>query len=112
MISKTFTEVTPESAEECDFSDSGFIYERQSFKFRELVDELEAISHASCSAPVTIHTYVTESAGITDYRTCVETEYCYHFADDPKKVKYWQKAVNYVFNKQKRLRESISAKYL
>ena len=42
LVSKTFTQVTPESAEFGDFSDSGFVWQDVPYTFRELVELLDS----------------------------------------------------------------------
>ncbi len=40
LVSKTYAEITPESAEHGDWYDTGFVWEGEEFTFRELVEEL------------------------------------------------------------------------
>ena len=42
LVSKTFSQVTPESAEFGDFSDSGFVWQDVPYTFRELVELLDS----------------------------------------------------------------------
>jgi hypothetical protein len=49
IVSKTFQTTTPESAEDGDFSESGFRYEDRPMSLAELVDELKECSHLSAS---------------------------------------------------------------
>lgn len=94
IIRETFSEVTPESAEYGDYSDSGFINEGEEIGFRELVDKLKDYRGAepSSSGVVDQHTWFTLNCGIVDYGTCTERQESIHFADTERKAKYWIKA--------------------
>lgn len=96
LISKTYYETTPESAENGDFSDTGLVYENAEFTFRELVRELRDYSESS-SYPCTDTSWVSTGFGVDDYSTGTETEYSLHFsrANPELKRKYWVKALRY-----------------
>ena len=101
LIDKTFDEVTPESAEDGDTSDSGFIVENEPMTFRELVNELRGYPFAS-TARVTGSSYEWASTEPeTDYRTGAEYQESIHYSynNAPRAAKYWRKAMRYVFAK-------------
>ena len=90
LISKTFDVVTPESAEDGEAAESGFVYENEPFTFRELVREIQNGGFTrNCSAWL-------ESYSETDYRTGdVRTE-ALHFshANSPRAEKWFWLAVD------------------
>lgn len=95
IISKTFAEITPESCEESDFSDSGFITEYEEVSFSELVELMEEHSFSSCS-PMQYNTrewYSTEFY-VSDYYTGTSREESIHFHKDNtlNAAKYWKYA--------------------
>ena len=95
LISRTFSETTPESVEDGDFSDSGFISEREEVTFRELVEIMEKHRQPSTSGGE-IDTNVWFSTGfeVIDYGSGTEQEECIHFHRDntPNAEKYWSLA--------------------
>ena len=90
LISKTYCMVTPESAEEGESADDGFVFEDKPMTFRELVSELSEYVSASQSHGMTRHTWF-DTCWETDYRDASSTGYSIHFSDkNPEsKVKYW-----------------------
>lgn len=96
IISRTFEEVTPESAEYGDFSDSGFVYKDTEFTFRELVTELREFSGMSSSRSQG-HTrdWASQYHETTCYRTGTTRAESLHFSrENPaQKGKYWAKAL-------------------
>jgi len=95
LISRCYSEVTPESAEDGDFSDTGFIYEAQEFTFRELVRELRDFYTLSDSRSSGVGTWACSGFGTSDYSTGTEREETLHFSRDnaPRLHKYWPKAL-------------------
>ncbi len=95
LISRTYSETTPESAEDGDFSETGFITEKEEVSFRELVDLMSNHNLASCSGG-NFNTYVWFSCGsfTSDYSTGTEREESIHFHRDntPNAAKYWKYA--------------------
>ena len=95
IIRKTYSEITPESAEYGDFSDMGFITEREEVSFRELVELMESHTHPSCS-PNDGSIDVSYSNGfyINDYSTGTEREESIHYHEDnnPQVARYWKLA--------------------
>lgn len=95
IISKTFSECTPESAEESDFSDSGFISEYEEVSFSELVSLMKEHYQPSCSPDDgNTHTWYSTGFNMEDYSTCTEREECIHFHRDNtvNAAKYWKLA--------------------
>ena len=101
LINKTYTEVTPESAEQGEFSDSGFVFEDAEYSFRELIEELEKHSQPSCSCLHNNYDNVWFSSDfeIEDYCTMTERQESLHYSrnNDARSKKYWMKAINYVY---------------
>lgn len=98
LISRTFTEITPESCENSDFSDKGFIEEKQQVTFSQLVDLLKECSECSCSPnDYNINNWYSTSYYTTDYRKGIERNESIHFhADNPKNIsKYWKMAAKF-----------------
>lgn len=96
LISRTYSEVTPESAEDGDFSDTGLVYENTEFTFRELVRELRDCSQLSASHPGDCwHVWASTGFFTSDYSTGTEREESVHFSrdNDHRLVKYWRKAL-------------------
>ena len=95
LISRCYSEVTSESAEVGDFSDSGFVYESCEFTFRELVRELRDFYTLSASPFSGVGTWACSGFETTDYRTGTEREETLHFSRDnaPRLHKYWPKAL-------------------
>lgn len=93
LISRTFTEITPESAENAEFSDSGYISQKEAVTFSELVRLMQAHNNAS-TYPNNGSTDIWYSTGyyIDDYTTGTETEESMHFHPDntPNVAKYWK----------------------
>jgi hypothetical protein len=93
LINRCFSETTPESAAECENSDSGFIAEDVAYGFRELVELLKSHPEASCS-PATGETFEWYSTGhYTEcYRTATEREESVHYSrnNPARNAKYWR----------------------
>ena len=95
IISKTFCEVTPESAEESDFSDHGFIEEREEVSFTELVELMEKHYNSStCPDNYSIHNWYSTDMEIEDYYTGTQREESIHFHTENtiNAAKYWKYA--------------------
>ena len=93
VISETYEIVTEESAENGDFSDSGFINTWEEISFRDLVEKMRNFPNASSSGAVNCRTWFT-SHGEIDYRTGETETRSIHFHHDnsPRLEKYWRKA--------------------
>ncbi len=93
LISRTYTEITPESAENGDFSDNGFISENEAVTFSELIQLMKRHPHAS-EYPNYGSTHVWYSTGyeVEDYGTGTERQESihYHPHNTPNVAKYWK----------------------
>jgi hypothetical protein len=96
LISKTFETYTPESLEDGEAAEQGFIFQDEPYTFRELLRliQMEGFTQPSCS-PATGETYewlTTESE--PDYSTGEESIYSLHFShnNDHRAAKYWKAA--------------------
>lgn len=98
LINRTYTEITPESAEDGEFNDNGLIAEREAVTFSELVRLMQAHNQAS-KHPNNGSTDIWYSTGyyIEDYSTMTETEESIHYHPDnmPNVAKYWKWAAKY-----------------
>ena len=97
LVNKTFTEISEESAEHGDFSDSGFLSENESVTFRELVELMSEFRQPSQS-PNDGNVHVWLSTGYqTNFATGDEREECLHFSreNSPNTVKYWKLAMKF-----------------
>lgn len=96
LINRTYSEITPESAEDGEVSDRGFICENAEYSFKELVRLLRDCTEASVSPCVDPSPFTWFSTGYQteDYRTGTEREECVHYSRDnpPRSLKYWAKA--------------------
>ena len=95
IISRTYDIVTPESAEEGESADSGFLTESESVSFRELVSLMESHPIPSNSHPEGSQWEWLSSHPETDYRDCSETTESLHYSREnpPRRLKYWRKAM-------------------
>ena len=94
-ISRTFDIVTPESADDGESAESGFLAESESVTFKELVSLMREHPVASCHPPSGetcewLSTYPSQ-----DYRDCSETTESLHYSREnpPRMAKYWRKAM-------------------
>jgi hypothetical protein len=95
LISKTFTEVTPESAVDGDFSDMGYITEKEAVTFRELVQLMKEHPEPSQSpTDGNTRTWFTCYPYTSDYSTAAERQESIHYHQDntPNIPKYWKLA--------------------
>lgn len=100
LLSKTFSEVTPESAENGETSDSGFVWENSPHTFRELIYLLrEHATSSSTNKQKTVHDWFSTDWSIEDYSTVTERQESIHFShtNTSRAEKYWIKAIAYVF---------------
>ena len=92
-LSKTFEVVTPESAEQGEYEESGFDFEAQEYTFKELIDLMrsEGFSQDGCTE------WLTTCDPDRDYTTGSKTYYGLHFdrTNKPRQRKYWEKAIRY-----------------
>ena len=97
LVNKTFTEISEESAEHGDFSDSGFLSENESVTFRELVELMSEFRQPSQS-PNDGSTRVSLSTGYDmDYMTGDSREESLHYSEDNSSnaAKYWKLAMKF-----------------
>ena len=98
IIDCTFSEVTPESAENGELSDSGFVWKDNECSFRDLIRIMQYHTNASCY-PATggTHEWYTSEMGIIDYRTGTERETSINYSrrNPERNAKYWRKAAIY-----------------
>lgn len=94
IINRTYSEVTPESSEEGDFSDNGFISEAEEVSFSELVSLMREHRQPSNSRNNDINTWYSTGFYTSDYSTATEREECIHFSRNNTKnaEKYWKLA--------------------
>lgn len=104
FITRTFEEITPESAEDGEFSDNGIIAGCEEVTFRELVSLMESHNEASQS-PNNGGTNVWYSTGfyVDDYATGTEINESIHYHKDnaPNVAKYWKWAAKFAGHKIK-----------
>ena len=95
LVNRTYTETTPDSVENGEFSDRGFIAENVSYTFKELVQLLKDHSEAS-NWPANGKTSEWYSTGYytSDYATGTDRNESVHYSQEnqPKNAKYWRKA--------------------
>jgi hypothetical protein len=96
IISQTYAEITPESVDDGDFSETGFVFEDTGYTFRELVDLMREHREPS-QWPNDGQTTVWLSSGfdMTGYRTCTGRETSIHYSrsNPPRNHKYWRRAM-------------------
>ncbi len=93
LISRTFAEITPESCADSDFSDHGFIDEKQECTFSELVTLMREHNIPSCSPnDYGVNVWYSTDFYTTDYSTGTNREESIHFHRDntPNAAKYWK----------------------
>ena len=95
LVSKTYSETTPESVDDCELSDSGFVFENSEYTFRELVRLMRDYREPSCyPANGSTHEWYSSGWNIYDYRTMTEREESIHFSHNnpPHNARYWKLA--------------------
>ena len=95
IISRTFEVVTPESAEEGEVADSGFLAESESVTFKELVSMMRDYPNPSAYPPSGDANEWLSSYPSQDFRDCSETTEYLHYCREnpPRRAKYWRKAM-------------------
>jgi hypothetical protein len=86
LVSRCYSEITPESAEQGDFSDCGFVHEAEPFTFSELVWVIRrgGFSQDGCTD------WLSTGYHVEDYRTCTEREETLHFdRANPERLRRW-----------------------
>ncbi|MGI0025130.1 MAG: hypothetical protein ACREA4_08305 [Nitrososphaera sp.] len=109
LVSCTYQIVTPESAADGDFAETGFEWENREFIFRELVDLLSECYEWSNSAPYNEATWGCVEPYTSNYETGEERSESYHYSRDneARMAKYWRKAIEYVEAGKKARRERL-----
>lgn len=101
LLSKTYQETTPESAQDGDYSDQGFVFEDSPCTFRELIAYLRECSEPSCTPFTgdTVGLWFSSYPEVIDYATCTERSEAIHYSrkNRPRALKYWSKALRVVF---------------
>lgn len=98
IISKTFADTTPESAEHGDYSDRGFIDECMQVTFSELVELMKEHNQPSMSPnDGNVNVWYSCSPYTTDYSKGIERETSIHFhrSNTPNASKYWKLAAKF-----------------
>jgi hypothetical protein len=95
LINKTYSIVTPESAENGEDSDSGFLSQGEKVTFRELVSLMKEFPMPSCSQASGETWEWLTSYPETDFRSGEEKTESLHFSreNSPSLGKYWKKAM-------------------
>jgi hypothetical protein len=95
LISRTFEVITPESAEEGEAAESGFLSEGEAVTFRELVSLMRDHPLPSCYPPRGEAFEWLSSHSETDYRDCSNRTESIHLdqSNHPRTLKYWRKAM-------------------
>ena len=88
----TYTEITPESAEQGEFSDCGFIWEGAHCTFSELVDYVKKGFTDWSNSDKT--GWLSTGFSIDDYRTMTERQEELH-ANNERSFRYLKKAYNF-----------------
>lgn len=96
LLSKTFETYTPESIENGEAEEAGFVFENVPYTFRELVRliRMEGFTQPSCwPASGNPHEWLTTEFE-PDYRTGEESIYSLHYShNNPSRAaKYWKAA--------------------
>jgi hypothetical protein len=95
LISRTYEIVTPESAEDGEAAESGFLSEGEAVTFRELVSLMRAHPNPSCYPARGEAFEWLSSYSETNYRDASERTESLHLdqSNHPRTLKYWRKAM-------------------
>jgi len=86
LITRCYSEVTPESAENGDTSDAGFVYEDAPFTFSDLVREIENGGFHRDGGTEWLSTY----PWVESYETMTERDESLHFSQaNPEHMRKW-----------------------
>jgi hypothetical protein len=89
LVSRCFSEVTPESAEHGDTSDNGFVYESQEMEVQELAREIRlgGFYREGCTE------WLSTGYHTSDYSTGTEREETLHFCREnhPRLWKHFER---------------------
>lgn len=84
-VSKTFDLVTPESAEDGEAAESGFVFEDSRMTLREVLEESRGVWPFHCQKTHNGLTLYRQDAEI-DYRSGDSTTYALHIAASPRNI--------------------------
>lgn len=89
IVSRCFSEITPESAEDGDTSDNGFIFQDEEMTVEELAREIRM----DCFHPETGCDWLSTGYHVTDYATGTEREETLHFSreNNPRLRKHFER---------------------
>ena len=80
LVSRCYSETTPESVEDGDISDSGFIFQEEEMTVQELAREIRR----ECFHPETGSDWLSTGYYISNYSTGTEREETLHFSRENK----------------------------
>jgi hypothetical protein len=96
LLSKTFETYTPESIENGEAEETGFVFQDEPYTFKELVRliRMEGFTAASCSPASGSPNEWLSGESEPDYQTGEETIYSLHYShrNAPRAAKYWTAA--------------------
>jgi hypothetical protein len=106
-ITRCFSEITPESAEQGDFSDQGLVYENQDFTFSELVREIEQGGFTRQGETDWLET----APWIESFCTMTERTESLHFscANPPHLRKWFDLALRFLETKSQARRQAVTS---
>jgi hypothetical protein len=110
LINQTFQTVTPESAVNGDYADSGFVLTNEPVTFRDLVSLMSDHPESSCCPRDGSIWEWYSTYGEINYRTGEERTTSIHYSrqNPPRNEKYWRKAALYVEHKNRERRAGAS----
>jgi hypothetical protein len=96
LLSKTFETYTPESIENGEAEETGFVFQDEPYTFKEMVRliQYEGFHAASCSPASGSPDEWLSGESEPDYQTGEETIYSLHYShrNAPRAAKYWAAA--------------------
>ena len=96
LVNRAYSIVTPESAENGDYAESGMLAENEPLTFRELVSELKHGEPSCCRATGATHECVSHSEGETRayFESGEDETRTIHYSRDnpPHRARYWRLA--------------------
>lgn len=97
LVSRCYAETTPESADDGDHSDSGFVYESEPMTFSELVREIRGEGFNWCPGA----DWLLADCGCVDFSTGTHREETLHFAhgNEPHLRKWFNLAVRFALHR-------------
>ncbi len=96
LLSKTYQTTTPESVENGDFAETGFIFENEEYSFTDLINLINNDGYCHTSDyPANSHSWISTEDEVENYATGENIQYSLHFNGPEKQRKYWEKALKY-----------------